>query len=109
MGPDLHGAAVQRNPGQLHYFFQERFRNEGGKFFDPETMKATINDDIGVGVITDMMAEHAFMPSGAAAWGPNEVMQEWLAGRLAMTVWWPPLGRWSAGFGTDEEALSWVP
>lgn len=109
MGPDLHGAAVQRNPGQLHYFFQEQFRNAGGKFFDPETMKATINDDIGVAVLTDMMERNKFMPKGAEAWGPLEVMKEWMAGRLAMTIWWPPLGRWSAGFGKDEQALSWVP
>jgi multiple sugar transport system substrate-binding protein len=107
--PDFYGAAVQRNPGQLHYFFQERFRNEGGKFFDPKTMKATINSDIGVAVLKDMMDENKLMPKGAEAWGPLEVMKEWMAGHLAMTIWWPPLGRWSAGFGTDEKALSWVP
>lgn len=26
-----------------------------------------------------------------------------------MTISWPPFGRWAAGYGTDEEALSWVP
>ena len=26
-----------------------------------------------------------------------------------MTISWPPYGRWAAGYGTDEEALSWVP
>jgi multiple sugar transport system substrate-binding protein len=26
-----------------------------------------------------------------------------------MTISWPPYGRWAAGYGTDEEAFSWVP
>ena len=26
-----------------------------------------------------------------------------------MTISWPPYGRWAAGYGTDEKALSWVP
>ena len=26
-----------------------------------------------------------------------------------MTISWPPYGRWAAGYGTDEEVLSWVP
>ncbi|MGQ9647916.1 MAG: ABC transporter substrate-binding protein [Thermodesulfobacteriota bacterium] len=107
--PDLHGAAIQRNPGQLHYFFAEWFRNAGGKFFNENNMKATINSDIGIKVLTEMMAQNKFMPQGAEAWGPMEVMKEWLAGKLAMTVWWPPLGRYSAGVGKDEKALSWVP
>ena len=37
--------------------FQERFRVEGGKFFDPKTMKATVNSDIGVKVFDDMRAD----------------------------------------------------
>jgi multiple sugar transport system substrate-binding protein len=109
MGPNLHGAAVQRNPSQLHYYFAEWFRNAGGKFFDADSMKATINSDVGVAVLSQMLAQQSFMPPGAAAWGPNEVMGEWLAGRLAMATWWPPLGRWSAGYGTSEEAMSFVP
>ena len=26
-----------------------------------------------------------------------------------MTISWPPYGRWAAGYGTDQEALAWVP
>ena len=29
-------------------FFSERFRNNGGRFFDPATMKATVNSEAGV-------------------------------------------------------------
>jgi multiple sugar transport system substrate-binding protein len=30
-------------------------------------------------------------------------------GETAMTISWPPYGRWAAGYGTDEEVMSWVP
>ena len=26
-----------------------------------------------------------------------------------MTISWPPYGRWAEGYGTDQEALNWVP
>ena len=48
--PELYGAAFFRNPPYTQWLFQERFRVEGGKFFDPETMRATVNNDIGVRV-----------------------------------------------------------
>ena len=32
-----------------------------------------------------------------------------LQGDPAMTLSWPPYGRWAAGYGTDEAALNWVP
>ncbi len=107
--PDLNGAAIARNPGQLHYYFLEWYRNEGGKLFDIDSMKAQINGPIGVSVLTQMLAQPAYMPKGAAGWGPFEVLQAWLAGKLAMTVWWPPAGRWSEGFGKDNKAMSFVP
>jgi len=72
-------------------------------------MNATINSDIGVAVLEDMVRQLDNMPTGAAGWGPIEVLNAWLAGDLAMQIWWPPPGRWSAGYGTDVEALSWLP
>ena len=89
--------------------FQERFRNEGGKFFDPETMKATINSDVGVKVFTGMRDENKFMPPGVEQFGFVENLAAFLPGQTAMTISWPPYGRWAAGYGTDEEVLSWVP
>jgi multiple sugar transport system substrate-binding protein len=32
-----------------------------------------------------------------------------LDGKSAMTISWPPYGRWAAGYLADEKALSWVP
>jgi multiple sugar transport system substrate-binding protein len=107
--PKMYGAAFFRDPPYAQLMFQERFRVEGGKFFDPDTMKATINSDIGVKVFTEMRAENKFMPPGVETWGFVENLAAFLAGQTAMTISWPPYGRWAAGYGTDEAALSWVP
>jgi multiple sugar transport system substrate-binding protein len=107
--PDLYGASVIHVSGLMQYFFQERFRNAGGHFFDVESMDARINNDIGVKVATQLQDEAKFMPPGSENWNPVEVLTAWLAGRVAMITWWPPPGRWSEGYGTDEEAMKWVP
>jgi multiple sugar transport system substrate-binding protein len=107
--PKMYGAAFFRQPPYAMYMFQERFRNEGGKFFDADTMKATINSDIGVKVFTDMRNENKFMPPGVEQFGFVENLAAFLQGQTAMTISWPPYGRWAAGYGTDQEALNWVP
>ncbi len=107
--PGMYGAAFFRQPPYAMYMFQERFRNEGGRFFDADSMKATINSDIGVRVLTEMRAENAFMPPGVETWGFVENLAAFLSGQTAMTISWPPYGRWAAGYGTDQEVMSWVP
>ena len=107
--PDMHGAGMIRAPGNAQYMWQERFRVEGGKFFDADTMKATINSDIGVKTFEDMVAENKFMPAGVEQWGFIEPFNAFLAGDIAMTISWPPVGRWAAGYGKGTEALSWIP
>lgn len=104
-----YGAAFFRESAYGNFMFQERFRNEGGRFFDPETMRATINSSAGLKVMTDWLAENKWMPAGVETWGFVENLAAFLQGDTAMTVSWPPYGRWAAGYGTDEEALSWVP
>ena len=42
-GGKPYGAGFFRQPPYAQFMFQERFRNEGGKFFDAATMKATVN------------------------------------------------------------------
>ena len=56
-----------------------------------------------------MRAENKFMPPGVEQWGFVENLAAFLAGQTAMTISWPPYGRWAAGYGTDEKALDWVP
>ncbi|MGH6938688.1 ABC transporter substrate-binding protein [Hypericibacter sp.] len=107
--PKMYGAAFFRQAPYAQLMFQERFRNEGGKFFDANTMKATINSDIGVKVMTDMRNENKFMPPGVETWGFVENLAAFMSGQTAMTISWPPYGRWAAGYGQDEKALNWVP
>ncbi|MBX2880143.1 MAG: extracellular solute-binding protein [Granulosicoccus sp.] len=106
--PDMYGAAFFRAPPYAQYMFQERFRVEGGKFFDDD-MNATVNSDIGVRVFTEMRAENKFMPPGVETTGFGENLATFLSGDAAMVMSWPPYGRWAAGYGTDDDALSWVP
>lgn len=108
-GGKPYGAAFFRESAYGNFMFQERFRAEGGKFFDEETMKATINSPEGVKVLTDWVAENKWMPPGVETWGFVENLAAFLQGDTAMTISWPPYGRWAAGYGTDEQALSWVP
>jgi len=104
-----YGATFFRDAPYAQFMFQERFRNEGGKFFDADTMKATINSPEGLKVFNDWLAENKWMPAGVETWGFVENLAALLQGDSAMTISWPPYGRWGAGYGTDEEALSWVP
>lgn len=108
-GGKPYGAAFFRESAYGNFMFQERFRNEGGKFFDAETMKATINSPAGVKVLNDWLAENKWAPPGVETWGFVENLAAFLNGDTAMTISWPPYGRWAAGYGADQEALSWVP
>ena len=108
-GGKPYGAGFFRDSAYGQFLFQERFRNNGGRFFDPATMKATINGPAGLEVFTAWLAENKWMPPGVQTWGFVENLAAFLQGDTAMTVSWPPYGRWAAGYGTDEEALSWVP
>ncbi len=108
-GGEPYGAGSFREQSYGIFLFQERYRNEGGKFFDPGTMKAQINNEIGVKVFTDWLAENKWMPPGVETWGFVENLAAFLQGDTAMTISWPPYGRWAAGYGTDDAALSWVP
>ena len=104
----MYGAGVI-NTGYTFFFFSERFRNNGGRFFDPETMKATVNSEAGVKALTEMVEQNKCMSPGIETWGFAENLSALNAGEIAMTISWPPLGRWAQGVNIDDKALSWVP
>jgi multiple sugar transport system substrate-binding protein len=107
-GGNSWGAASQRAPGQVYGWFSEEFRNRGGRFFNEETMDATLDSEAGVTTLTRMLESNKNMPDGIEAWGFVEVLTAWMAGQLAMVGGtWPPYGRWSEG--TTAEQLNWVP
>lgn len=107
--PNLYGCAIQRTEGAAYFWFEEQFRANGGRFFDEQTMKALINSEVGVRTLTDMVNNNKRMPPGVEKWGFVEVLSAWLDGKLAMIETWPPIGRWSEGYGTQTAQLSWVP
>src|SRR5215510_3900038 len=105
----IYGASFFREPTYAQLMFQERFRNEGGKFFDAGSMKATVNNATGVRVLTEMRNENRFMPPGVEKFGFVENLAVFLDGKSAMTISWPPYGRFAAGYLANEKALDWVP
>jgi multiple sugar transport system substrate-binding protein len=107
-GGNTWGAASQRAPGQVYGWFSEEFRNRGGRFFNEETMDATLDSEAGVTTLTAMLERNKLMPPGIETWGFVEVLSAWMGGQLAMIGGtWPPIGRWSEG--TTAEQLNWVP
>lgn len=106
--PALYGSAMVHDSLSF-YFFEERFRVNGGRFFDEKTMKTTINSPIGKKTLREMVERLKTMPPGAGKWGFMDVLGSFVEGKLAMTEFWPPMGRWAEGYGTNTEQLSWVP
>jgi multiple sugar transport system substrate-binding protein len=107
-GGESWGGASQRAPGQVYGWFSEEFRNRGGRFFDDESLDATLDSEAGVDTLTRMIESNKTMPPGIETWGFVEVLTGWMAGQLAMIGGtWPPIGRWSEG--TTAEQLNWVP
>ncbi|MGQ0711918.1 MAG: ABC transporter substrate-binding protein [Rhodoferax sp.] len=106
--PALYGSAMMHDSLSF-YFFEERFRVNGGRFFDEKTMKTTINSPIGKKTLRELVERIKTMPPGAGKWGFMDVLSAFVDGKLAMTEFWPPMGRWAEGYGTDTEQLSWVP
>jgi multiple sugar transport system substrate-binding protein len=106
---EVYGATYSGDPALAHYLFQERFRDTGGRFFDARTMRATINSPAGVAVFTAMRHETRFMPPGVEKFTFAENLAVFLAGQAAMTISWPPVGRWAAGYGGEHKALGFVP
>jgi len=107
--PDLYGAVLQRAPGQAYAWFVGAFAGNGGRYFNPETMEPEINKEAGIKTLKQMVEQNKYMPPGIETWGFMEVLNAWLAGKAAMVITWPPIGRWSEGYGTYTKQLAWVP
>ncbi|WP_022941774.1 extracellular solute-binding protein [Psychromonas hadalis] len=108
LAPEVYGTAFMHND-LSHYFFSEQFRNNKGVFFDSETMKTTINSKIAIKTLTQMVNRQKWMPPKAGQWSFMDVLSSFISGQVAMVEFWPPLGRWSEGYGLNSEHLSWVP
>ena len=111
MGPKVYGTALGRglgNPGNQFYFFQQ-FRSNGGRFFDPQTMKAQINGAIGVKTMGEILALTSAQPPGVNKLDVVSAWVTWLQGGSAMIYSWPPTGRMSENYAQRDKAFAWLP
>jgi len=108
---DHYASSASRNAafkGNQFYFFQE-FRNNGGTFFDPKTMKSQINSAAGVKTMRQLIDQNkASIPSvlqmdAVAEW------TAWVQGKLAFIFSWPPTGRLSENYSQRSKSFSFIP
>jgi multiple sugar transport system substrate-binding protein len=111
LAPTTYGTGMGRalgNPGNQFYFFQQ-FRANGGRFFNPQTMKAEIANAIGIKTMNQILAQNKASPPGVdkldfvSGWGL------WLQGKTAMIMAWPPTGRISENYSQRDKAFSFLP
>ena len=109
-GGTLYGGASQRAAGQVYEWFLGEFRTNGGRFFDDATLDSTLASEAGVATLARMVASNATMPPGVETFDFVAILTAWMAGELAMIGGtWPPIGRWSEGYGADTVQLEFVP
>ena len=111
LAPKVYGQGMARalgNPGNYYYFFQT-FRSLGGKFFDPKTMKAQINNATGLKSMQIILAELKASPPGSEKYDFLTMWTTWLQGKTAMIYTWPPTGRISENYAQRDKAFSFLP
>ncbi|MEN3364629.1 MAG: multiple sugar transport system substrate-binding protein [Burkholderiales bacterium] len=100
--PDLYGIAPF-NKWLRWGWFEAQLRVNGGQFFIPATMKPGINTDAGRRTMANLADMDRFMPPGASdTQGPTALFASYLAGKVAMASFWPPLGRWAEAYGGER-------
>jgi multiple sugar transport system substrate-binding protein len=104
------GGASQRNPSQVYHWWMVEFRTRGGKFFDEETMDATLDTPPGIDTLNRMLESNKSMPPGVEQWDFPTVFSNWMEGKLAMVGGtWPPFGRFSERYGAETVQMEWLP
>jgi multiple sugar transport system substrate-binding protein len=111
MAPQVYGTGLGRtvgNPGNQFYFYQQ-FRSNGGQFFNPRTMKALINNRIGVRTMNQILAQNKASPPGVEKLDVVSAWVQWLEGKTAMIFSWPPTGRMSENYAQRDKAFAFIP
>jgi multiple sugar transport system substrate-binding protein len=111
LAPKVYGQGMARalgNPGNYYYFYQT-FRSLGGRFFDPRTMKAQINNPTGVRAMEIILKELEASPPGSEKFDFLTMWTTWLQGKTAMIYTWPPTGRISENYAQRDKAFSFLP
>ena len=108
-GEGIYGASLLPRAALHHVHVPGALPQRRRQVLRRQHMKATVNSPVGVKVLTEMRNENRFMPPGVEKFGFVENLAVFLKGESAMTISWPPYGRFAAGYLADEKALDWVP
>ena len=106
--PDLYGMAPLMR-SQTWSWFQAYLRANGGRFFDPVTMKAEVDSAAGRRALENLLALEKTMPPIFGGEANETILTSFLSGRTAMASFWPPLGRWAEGYGLGTPMFKGVP
>ncbi|UCB45251.1 MAG: extracellular solute-binding protein [Spirochaetota bacterium] len=106
---EVYGYAGVYGAGHNTYFFAQPFRGAGGRYFDPDTMEATVNREIGVQTMKQLLAEQKYGPPGMRAWGVGEQWSAAVSGKIAMWYSWPPSGRFAEAASGLANYPAWLP
>jgi multiple sugar transport system substrate-binding protein len=110
LAPKVYGTSMGRalgNPGNQFYFYQQ-FRANGGQFFNPATMKALINNAIGVKTMNQILAQNKASSPGIEKLDFVSGWVQWLEGKTAMMMAWPPTGRISENYAQADKAFAFL-
>ncbi len=109
--PKLYGMAPF-TPDTAWAWFQALLRMHGGQFFDPKTMRATVNEPPGVFALNLILQLGRTMPPSSsflAETRPGETtFGAYLSGKAAMASFWPPLGRWAERYDPSLESFEMI-
>jgi multiple sugar transport system substrate-binding protein len=111
MAPAVYGTGMGRalgNPGNQFYFLQQ-FRANGGTFFDTRTMRARINSAAGVRTMNQILAQNKASAPGIQKLDFVSGWVNWLNGKTAMMMAWPPTGRISENYAQRDKAFAFLP
>jgi multiple sugar transport system substrate-binding protein len=111
MAPKVYGTGMGRalgNPGNQFYFYQQ-FRANGGEFFNPQTMKALVNNAIGVKTMEQILDQNEASSPGIEKLDFVSGWVNWLEGKTAMMMAWPPTGRISENYAQRDKAFAFLP
>jgi multiple sugar transport system substrate-binding protein len=111
LAPKVYGAGEGRalgNPGNQFYFF-ETFRAFGGQFYNPNTMKAQVNNAIGLKAMNSILGELKASEPGINKLDFVSSWVLWLQGKTAMIYAWPPTGRISENYAQRDKAFAFLP
>jgi multiple sugar transport system substrate-binding protein len=108
-GGKVYGYAGVYGAGHNTYFFAQPYRGAGGRYFDPDTMEATVNGEVGVQTMNQILKEQEFGPPGMRQWGVAEQWSAAVSGQIAMWYSWPPSGRFPEAASGLANYPTWLP